>query len=110
MASAVTEKTATAPVEETKGHKETSKTGIDDDEADEKSPAALEDEDCKDDDVLSSTLRSCANDPDFAVICAFLQKFAHDLDLNVPNFKQMQEWLTNTDEGTYISGCIFCCG
>ncbi|KAH8321218.1 hypothetical protein KR059_003195 [Drosophila kikkawai] len=55
-------------------------------------------EECKDDDALSSTLHTCANDPDFAVICAFLQKFAKDLGLNLPNFKHLQEWLTNNDE------------
>ena len=49
--------------------------------------------------ALNTTLRSCANDPDFAVICAFLQKFAKDLGIPLPNFKHLQEWLTNTDEG-----------
>uniref|UniRef100_A0A0K8U1U3 Remodeling and spacing factor 1 n=1 Tax=Bactrocera latifrons TaxID=174628 RepID=A0A0K8U1U3_BACLA len=48
--------------------------------------------------VFNTTLRSCANDPDFAVICAFLQKFAKDLGIPLPNFKHLQEWLTNTDE------------
>lgn len=42
---------------------------------------------------------SCANDPNFAIICAFLQKFGHDLNIDIPNFKQLQEWLTKTDEG-----------
>ncbi|XP_034134940.1 titin isoform X2 [Drosophila guanche] len=55
-------------------------------------------EECKDEDALSTTLHSCANDPDFAVICAFLQKFAKDLGLILPNFKHLQEWLTNNDE------------
>lgn len=50
--------------------------------------------------ALNTTLRSCANDPDFAVICAFLQKFAKDLGIPLPNFKHLQDWLTNTDEGT----------
>ncbi|XP_034475097.1 microtubule-associated protein futsch [Drosophila innubila] len=52
----------------------------------------------KDDDALTTTLHTCANDPDFAVICAFMQKFAKDLGLALPNFKQLQEWLTNNDE------------
>ncbi|XP_073822555.1 uncharacterized protein [Musca autumnalis] len=43
---------------------------------------------------------SCANDPNFAIICAFLQKFGCDLNIDVPNFKQLQEWLTKTDEVT----------
>ncbi|XP_055853016.1 microtubule-associated protein futsch [Episyrphus balteatus] len=41
---------------------------------------------------------SCANDPDFAVICAFLEKFSEQLQVNYPDFKQLQEWLSNTDE------------
>ncbi|XP_053961399.1 uncharacterized protein LOC128865269 [Anastrepha ludens] len=48
--------------------------------------------------ALNSSLHSCANDPDFAVICAFLQKFSKDLGITIPNFKHLQEWLTNTDE------------
>lgn len=55
-------------------------------------------EECKDDDALTSTLHTCANDPDFAVICAFLQKFGKDLGLNLPNFKHLQEWLTNNND------------
>ncbi|XP_043641607.1 titin [Drosophila teissieri] len=55
-------------------------------------------EECKDDDALTSTLHTCANDPDFAVICAFLQKFAKDLGLSLPNFRHLQEWLTNNNE------------
>lgn len=51
------------------------------------------------DEALNTALRSCANDPTFAVICAFLQKFANDLGLDVPSFKHLQEWLTRTDEG-----------
>ncbi|XP_017064348.2 remodeling and spacing factor 1 [Drosophila eugracilis] len=61
-------------------------------------PAETISEECKDDDALTSTLHTCANDPDFAVICAFLQKFAKDLGLSLPNFKHLQEWLTNNNE------------
>lgn len=61
-------------------------------------------EECKDDDAMTSTHHTCANDPDFAVICAFLQKFAKDLGLNLPNFKNLQDWLTNNDEGELPKG------
>ncbi|XP_016970742.2 uncharacterized protein LOC108038468 [Drosophila rhopaloa] len=61
-------------------------------------PAEAISEECKDDDALTSTLHTCANDPDFAVICAFLQKFAKDLGLSLPSFKQLQEWFTNNNE------------
>lgn len=47
----------------------------------------------------TSTNINIANDPNFAVICAFLQKFGNDLGMDVPNFKQLQEWLIKTDEG-----------
>ncbi|XP_039969202.1 protein piccolo [Bactrocera tryoni] len=60
-----------------------------------------EDDGCNEEgeeEAFNTTLRSCANDPDFAVICAFLQKFAKDLGIPLPNFKHLQEWLTNTDE------------
>jgi len=69
-------------------------------------PAEAISEECKDDDVLTSTLHTCANDPDFAVICAFLQKFAKDLGLNLPNFKHLQEWLTNNNEGESVCVCV----
>lgn len=49
--------------------------------------------------VLNTKMHSCANDPDFAVICDFLQKFSKDLGLDLPNFKQLLDWLTKTDEG-----------
>lgn len=42
---------------------------------------------------------SCANDPDFAVICAFLEKFSEQLQVDYPDFKQLQDWMSNTDEG-----------
>lgn len=68
-------------------------------------------EECKDkdDDALTTTLHTCANDPDFAVICAFMQKFAKDLGLALPNFKHLQEWLTNNDEGTFACVCMYVC-
>lgn len=68
-------------------------------------------EECKDkdDDALTTTLHTCANDPDFAVICAFMQKFAKDLGLALPNFKHLQEWLTNNDEGTFACVCVYVC-
>lgn len=42
---------------------------------------------------------SCLNDPNFAVICAFLQKFAVPLKLEYPNFADLQKMIENTDEG-----------
>ncbi|XP_023297012.2 microtubule-associated protein futsch isoform X1 [Lucilia cuprina] len=50
------------------------------------------------DETLKSALHACANDPDFAIICDFLQKFSNDLGLDLPNFKLLMQWLTRTDE------------
>lgn len=41
---------------------------------------------------------SCLNDPNFAIICAFLQKFAGKLNITYPNFRELQQMLENTDE------------
>lgn len=54
-----------------------------------------------DNEKYTSTYSSCANDPDFAIICAFLQKFSTDLQIEHFNFKQLQEWLSDTNEGKF---------
>lgn len=46
----------------------------------------------------SEVLRICANSPDFAVICAFLEKFHKELGLELPNFRHLQEWLSAPNE------------
>lgn len=46
-------------------------------------------------------LPSCLNDPNFAVICAFLQKFATKLNIVYPNFNDLQKMIENTDEGLF---------
>lgn len=42
---------------------------------------------------------SCLNDPNFAVICSFLQKYAHILDIMNPSFKELQDIIESTNEG-----------
>lgn len=37
-------------------------------------------------------------DPNFAVICAFFEKFSTILNMDIPNFELLEEWLTNSDE------------
>lgn len=61
---------------------------------------------------------SCLNDPNFAIICAFLQKFAIKLNVEHPNFHDLQLMIENTDEGKwenivvlsleYGCGVLFC--
>ena len=50
------------------------------------------------------SLPSCLNDPNFAVICAFLQKFSTKLNIVYPNFNDLQKMIENTDEGSYLLG------
>lgn len=45
---------------------------------------------------------SCLNDPNFAVICAFLQKFGTKLNIVYPNFHDLQQMIENTDEGRHF--------
>lgn len=42
---------------------------------------------------------SCENDPNFAVICAFLEKFGKQCGLPSIDFLELQQMLENTDEG-----------
>lgn len=45
---------------------------------------------------------SCMNDPNYAIICAFLQKFGSQLKIEHPNIVQLQKMIENTDEGESI--------
>lgn len=49
------------------------------------------------------SLPSCLNDPNFAVVCAFLQKFSTKLNIEYPNFTDLQKMIENTDEGKSYS-------
>lgn len=53
---------------------------------------------------------SCVTDPNFAIVCSFLEKFGKLCGLVYPDFEQLQEMLENTHEGNF---CLFffvwCC-
>lgn len=42
---------------------------------------------------------SCLNDPNYAIICVFLQKFGSLLKIEHPDFLRLQKMIENTDEG-----------
>lgn len=45
------------------------------------------------------TTSSCLNDPNYAIICVFLEKFGAHLKIEHPDFLQLQKMIENTDEG-----------
>lgn len=42
---------------------------------------------------------SCLNDPNYAIICVFLQKFGSQLKIEHPDFLRLQKMIEDTDEG-----------
>lgn len=50
-------------------------------------------------DADASVARSCLNDPNYAIVCVFLQKFGAQLKVEHPDFLRLQQMLENTDEG-----------
>lgn len=46
---------------------------------------------------------SCESDPNFAVICAFFEKFSATCGLNTIDFLDLQAMLENTQEGEEIT-------
>lgn len=52
-----------------------------------------------DDNQPTDPSSSCLNDPNYAIICVFLQKFGGQLKIEHPNFLRLQKMIENTDEG-----------
>lgn len=42
---------------------------------------------------------SCLSDPNFAVICSFLQHYADILNIKNPTFKELQDMIKNKNDG-----------
>lgn len=53
--------------------------------------------------MASDNEASCVSDPNFAVICSFLEKFGSACGIQSPDFLELQEMLENTQEGAYIT-------
>jgi remodeling and spacing factor 1 len=49
--------------------------------------------------MASDNEASCESDPNFAVICAFMEKFGVTCGLASIDFLELQEMLENTQEG-----------
>lgn len=52
--------------------------------------------------MASDNEASCINDPNFAVICGFLEKFGVLCGVTGPDFMELQEMLENTHEGMFF--------
>lgn len=53
-------------------------------------------------DADASATPSCLNDPNYAIICVFLQKFAGQLKIEHPDFLQLQKMIENADDGRLL--------
>lgn len=51
--------------------------------------------------MASDSEATCENDPNFAVICGFLEKFGTACGITNVDFVELQEMLENTQEGAY---------
>lgn len=60
-------------------------------------------------DTDATTMSSCLNDPNYAIICVFLQKFGALLNIEHPDFSELQQMVENTDEGRCRSTAQFLC-
>ncbi|CAB0044462.1 unnamed protein product [Trichogramma brassicae] len=45
-----------------------------------------------------SSEASCATDPNFAVICSFIEQFGKHCGLETPDIASLQDWIDNTQD------------
>lgn len=60
-----------------------------------------------DDNDAADETSSCLNDPNYAIICVFLQKFGSHLKIEHPDFMRLQKMIENTDEGKAIIYTVY---
>lgn len=51
---------------------------------------------------MASDNEACVNDPNFAVICSFFNKFGKICGVQLPKVKDLQAMLEQSQEGMYL--------
>lgn len=58
--------------------------------------------------MASDVLCSCVNDPNFTIICMFIEKFSDACGIASPPINELSQMLENTSEGMWFSKKIQC--
>lgn len=57
--------------------------------------------------MASDNEASCVSDPNFAVICSFLECFGKSCGIEYPDIKSLQKMIEDTHEGAFFKIIIF---